>query len=84
MGRRRLAWELSQTGLGRALVEAVVEETWEGKSEREVALALARRRLASPKGVPEAKAKARLKGYLERRGFSSDDIFSVLDELFTR
>jgi regulatory protein len=84
MGRRRLAWELTQKGLGRKDVEAAVEEAWEGRSEQEVALEVASRRMASYRDLPETKAKRRLKGYLERRGFSAADIFSVMEEIFSR
>lgn len=84
MGRRRLSWELARKGLERQVVEAAVEEAWEGRSERDVALEVASSRMASYRGLPDKKAKARLKGYLERRGFSAPDVFSVLEELFPR
>lgn len=82
MGRRRLAWELAQKGVGKELAEEAVEEVWAGRSERSVALTLARRRMESYRGLPEAKAKRRLHGYLERRGFALDVIITVLRELF--
>jgi regulatory protein len=82
MGRKRLAWELTRKGLDRSLVEKAVDEVWEGRSERSVALALAKRRLEAYRGLPLQKAKRRLKDYLGRRGFALEDIFSVLDEFF--
>lgn len=83
MGRKRLAWELTRTGLDKRLVEATVVEAWEGRSERQVALALAKRRMEAYTNLPQLKAKQRLKGYLERRGFELSEIFSVLRELFS-
>lgn len=82
MGRRRLTWELTQKGVEKALAEAAVEEAWEGRSERSVALSLAKRRLETYRGVPKVKAKRRLQGYLERRGFGLDVIIPLLRELF--
>lgn len=81
MGRRRLAWELVKKGVGKELAETSAGEAFSELSEREVALEVARRRLQSYRGLPRQKAKGRLKGYLERRGFSLSDIIAVVDEL---
>ena len=81
MARRRLAWELAKKGLDKRVVEDVLQEIWAERSELEVARAVARRRLAAYGGLEPAKAKRRLKGYLERRGFASSDIFTILGEL---
>ncbi|MFQ5894012.1 MAG: regulatory protein RecX [Nitrospinota bacterium] len=81
MGRRRLAWELSQKGLAESLVAEAVEEVWAGRSEHHVAREVAQRRLEAYRGLDGATIRRRLKGYLARRGFPYDAIRTVLAEL---
>lgn len=81
-GKRRLVQELRSRGVDAEAAQAAVEETWkrEGVSELELA------REAAAKWSPRAgedplRARRRLFGYLQRRGFSSDSIRQVMEDI---
>ena len=80
-GRRQLEFDLKKSGVG----ETIAAETLaglEGYDEKQTAKDLVRNRFARTKDVPDEKRKARIFGFLKRRGFSQGVIFSVLSELF--
>ena len=80
VGRRQLEMDLKKKGLS----SGVIEETLSGLKdydEKETVRKLAERQVSRMTGVSPKKKKARLFGFLKRRGFSSDAIFSVLSDL---
>lgn len=83
MGRRLLEQELRQKGIDRGIIEEVSQSTFDKHNEEGLALALARKRLKSYLKVDELTRKRRLYSYLGRRGFSSETISQVLQELFS-
>ncbi len=50
--------------------------------EKSTALELAGPRFRRMKGLPRGKQKARIYGFLKRRGFSAETTFQVMDTLF--
>jgi regulatory protein len=81
-GEIRARRTLTQRGLGRAAVEAALAEPAEDVlSEKERALAAARRRWGRLASLPRPARYRRLGAFLGRRGFSSDVIHDVLNEL---
>jgi regulatory protein len=83
-GRKRLAWELAQRGFPKELIHEALEEAYQGLDERLLALEVARRRLETYRDLKPQAARRRLAGYLQRRGFATEDILSILEELFPR
>ena len=71
--------DLLRKGISSELIDRILQETSENseETEREKALALARKRLGPPHPLDE-KEDRRAYGYLARRGFSSSDIYSIL------
>lgn len=80
-GRKKLAFDLKRKGVEPKLIDQALGSL-EGYDEKEAARKLVESRLRRLAGVPPQKAKARLVGFLKRRGFSGDVIFSVLDKAF--
>jgi len=81
-GRRRLEFDLKKSGVS----ESVASETLAGLGdydEKNTAKELVRNRFARMTGLSDEKKKARIFGFLQRRGFSSSVIFTVLSELFS-
>lgn len=91
-GVRRLVDELRERGVAPDLAEGIVERTLadEGASEldlaREVAAKWARRTLGSGerRRSDPWEQRRRLYGYLSRRGFGSDVVHTVLEEVLGR
>ena len=81
LGVRRIAQELGVKGIDKRLIEAEASRIKQDYPERETVLELARKRLAKMKDIEPQKAKARIYGYLMRRGFSPDIIIDVVNEL---
>jgi regulatory protein len=86
-GRRRVEQELLRIGVDREVARTAVAEVVEEEAieEGESALALARRRAGTMRGLAPEVARRRLSGFLARRGFESADaaaaVNSVLAEL---
>ena len=80
-GRRQLEFDLKKKGLSRDLITATLE-TFRDTDERQMARDLVLTRFRKMTGVQAGKKKARLFGFLKRRGFGNGIIFSVLNELF--
>ena len=79
-GKRQIELELKRKGLS----ESVVQKTLEGMKdydEKKAARDLVSKRFERMTGVSSEKRKSRLFGFLKRRGFGSDVIFSVMDDL---
>ena len=71
-GLRRIRQELVGKGLAKEVIETAVVQAKENYNEEAVARQLAEQRFLRIKGVELLKAKARVYGYLIRRGFSPD------------
>jgi regulatory protein len=81
VGKRELEFELRKKGLSKELVSRTIEDLGE-YDETEIAYQLVFSRFHKMTGVSPEKKKARLFGFLKRRGFSNAAIFSVLSKLF--
>lgn len=78
---------LTNRGIPPELAEQAAREAYDltGQSEEDVALGIARRRVADsewPSPQERDREMRRLAGFLQRRGFGSDTIAKVLRELF--
>lgn len=80
IGRRQLAMDMKKKGIAGRLIEETLSglQDYDEKAE---ALKLARGRFQRIVGLTPEKKKARVFGFLQRRGFSNDTIFAVLEEL---
>ena len=81
MGRRRLEMDLERKGLSKETVRKSLESLGD-YDEKLAARELIFGRFQKMTGLSSEKKKARLFGFLRRRGFPSGVIFSVLSELF--
>ena len=80
-GKTLLKHELVDKGIDRETAEQVVA-TVETEDEAEVALQIAQKRVKQYKRLPAHVAKRRLHGFLARRGFGSDVVRQVLEQIF--
>lgn len=81
-GPIRIERELIDRGIDRHLAEKTVAEFFEEENEMEAAREQARKRWPRVAGEQDIrKQKRKLFGYLQRRGFSPDVIYQVVDEL---
>lgn len=80
-GRKNLEMDLKKKGLAPELVSETLSEL-KDYDEKAMAKELVIRRLRSMKGISAQKKKARLFGFLKRRGFGNDSIFSAMNEAF--
>ena len=80
-GLRKIKQELVQKGLTKEIIQDALAQGTEHYNEAQVVSQLAKQRFARLKGVEPLKAKARIYGYLMRRGFSPDAIGEVIKEL---
>ena len=69
--------ELREKGVEAAIIEKVLSERG-GVDEEGLVRELARKKMASMRGLSEEKAKKRLFGFLARRGFRFDMIEGVV------
>ncbi|MFC1593697.1 regulatory protein RecX [Candidatus Omnitrophota bacterium] len=80
-GPRRIFFELKQKGIK----EELIKETWgrvkKDYNEFEVARGFARDKLITMGKLDKRKVKARIYGYLNRRGFSTAVIYEVMQTL---
>ncbi|HLV25466.1 MAG TPA: regulatory protein RecX [Gemmatimonadales bacterium] len=79
-GSRRVEQELARMGVARDVAQAAVTSVAEdeGIDEGESALALARRRAGSLRGLEPEVARRRLYGFLARRGFDSAHVMAAV------
>ena len=81
-GTRLLRQELRQKGIGAELAEQALAEA--DLDDVETARRLAERRMDRLRDLPPDKARQRLAGYLQRRGFSHETVRSIDREFFKR
>ena len=80
-GKTLLKNELLDKGIDRETAEQVVAKV-ETEDETKVALQIAQKRAKQYKRLPVHVAKRRLHGFLARRGFGSEVVRYVLDQIF--
>ena len=80
-GKTLLKRELVDKGIDRETAEQVIA-TVETEDETKVALEIAQKRAKQYKRLPTHIAKRRLHGFLARRGFGSDIVRHVLEQIF--
>ncbi|HEV2129552.1 MAG TPA: regulatory protein RecX [Longimicrobiaceae bacterium] len=81
-GKRRLVQELRAKGVDAETAHAAVEEVWEREEVSELELAREAAAKWSPRaGEEPLRARRRLFGFLQRRGFSGDSIRQVMDQV---
>ena len=80
-GKTLLKRELVDKGIDRETAEQVVAAV-ETKDETKVALEIAQKRAKQYKRLPTHVAKRRLHGFLARRGFGSEIVRQVLEQIF--
>ena len=81
-GPVRIRQEMQKRGIGREVAEEALQRTSTEEEYLDTALALGRKSWMSGRGDDKAR-KARVSGYLRRRGFSTGTIIKVLDELLS-
>jgi regulatory protein len=77
-GRRRIEQELRQKGVGQETIRKALAETVPLEDERETARTVAEKKLRTMKSLEPEARKRRLAGFLERKGFSSEIIWSII------
>ena len=80
-GKTLLKNELINKGIDREIAEQVVAKV-ETEDETKVALQIAKKRAKQYKRLPIHVAKRRLHGFLARRGFASETVRHVLEQIF--
>ncbi len=81
-GRRLIEAELVHKGIDRAVIDDVLDSEMTGeKSERELARKAAQKKLPVWNAYSALERKRKLAEFLTRRGFSSDTVWGVVDEL---
>ena len=79
VGRRRLERDLKKKGLSDGVVRQTME-SFKDYDETAAAMEVAQKRIRVMKNLPSEKKKARLFGFLQRRGFSSEAIYAALSK----
>jgi regulatory protein len=80
VARRTMSRELLTKGIPQEAADAALEQI-DVEQERATALAFATRRAGRTAGMPEAVQRRRLYGFLARRGYPSDLVASVVDQV---
>ncbi len=80
-GKTLLKHELVDKGIDKETAEQVIA-TVEVEDETKIVLEIAQKRAKQYKRLPPHVAKRRLHGFLARRGFGSDIVRQVLEEIF--
>jgi len=80
LGLRKIKQELAQKGVAKEIVQDALAQANDNYSESQIVSQLAKQRFSKLKGIDPLKAKARVYGYLMRRGFSPDIIIEVIKD----
>ncbi len=78
-GKYRLRQELIGKGLPKDLIDETLDTLFETVKEIDLARTVVEKKLPSMQDLDADKRKRRLVGLLQRKGFSSDVIYKVLD-----
>ena len=77
-GPRRIRYDLYQKGIEQTIIDRVLDED---DNEYDRALELARKRLSSYRNDDRATKYRKLGGFLQRRGYSPDCVYKILNKL---
>lgn len=77
-GRRRIEQELRGKGIAREIVREAIATVVPAEEEHEAAKKAAEKKLRTMRSVEPQARRRRLAGFLERKGFSSEIIRSIL------
>ncbi len=80
VGRKQLESDLKKKGVSGSVIRDTLSNLVD-YDEKAEALKIARNHFRRVSGLTPEKKKARVFGFLQRRGFSSDTIFFVVEEL---
>jgi len=80
-GLRKIKQELAQKGIAKEIIHDALAQAKEHYNESQIVSQLAQPRFSKLKGIEPLKAKARVYGYLMRRGFSPDVIMEVIRDI---
>ena len=78
-GKYRLRQELAGKGLPQELINETLDTLFETVKEIDLARTVVEKKLPSMQDLPADKRKNRLIGLLQRKGFSLDIVYKVLD-----
>ena len=81
-GKRQIEFDLKRKGLSEETIKKTIDGL-QDYDEKKAAGDLVRGRFLKMTGISDEKKRSRLFGFLKRRGFSNDAIFSALTELFS-
>lgn len=81
LGLRKIEQELTQKGLAKEIIQDALAQAKEDYHESQVVSQLAQQRFSKLKDIEPLKAKARVYGYLMRRGFASDIVGDIVKGL---
>ena len=82
-GKTQIAFDLKNKGVPGAVISRVLDSL-EDFDEKQIALDTAVKRHKTMGRLPENVSKARLYGFLKRRGFTSEAVFFALARLYRR
>ena len=77
-GLARLAYELKQKGIDKDIIEETLKDLRQNYSEEETVLRVVRHKIEKMKNLAPEKIRARLYGFLLRRGYPSNIVIHVL------
>ncbi|MFY9401912.1 MAG: regulatory protein RecX [Candidatus Omnitrophota bacterium] len=80
-GFNRISRELKLKGVSKDTLEKEIGEAKKNYSEEEVIEGLARAKLDKFKGIDLLKARNRIYAYLIRRGFTSEKVINILNQI---
>ena len=83
VGRRNLRQDLKMKGISAPVIEDALKDL-EDYDEKEAACKLVLGRFERMTGISTEKKKARIYGFLKRRGFSDETIYGVFDKLLNK
>lgn len=78
LGLARLKYELKLKGIDKGIIEEAINRVKENYDEETVIGDVVRNKVKRMKGLPAEKIKARLFGFLLRKGYSRDLVFDAL------
>jgi regulatory protein len=77
-GLKKIRQELVQKGLDKEIIDNSLSQVKEHYNEGQIVIQLAQQRFSRIKGIEPLKAKARVYGYLLRRGFAPDVVSDIV------
>ena len=81
MGRRLIEQELKKKGIHELLIQSTLDDAFTEKSELDMAILLAEKRMDRYQGQAVIKGKKKVADFLGRRGFAWDVIYEVINSL---